>query len=260
MSDFKNLKIQSSNGIVRVTISRPEALNALNEQVLNELTLAFSHIGGTAEMRGVILTGEGKAFVAGADISGMKGMTLAQSDRFTQLGHGALRLIETMQVPVIAAVNGFALGGGLELALACDFIYAGQSAKFGLPEVSLGLFPGFGGTQRLPRLIGRNKAKEMIFCARVLGADEALAWGIVNRVVEDDKLLATAEETMQTILAKGPIAVRLAKRVINEGCDLPLESGLALERAQFPTTFFTEDCREGVSAFLEKRKANFKGV
>lgn len=260
MSDFKTLKIQSANNIVRVTISRPEALNALNEQVLTDLMLAFSQIGSTPDMRGVILTGEGKAFVAGADISGMKGMTLAQSDRFTQLGHGTLRLIETMNIPVLAAVNGFALGGGLELALACDFIYAGQAAKFGLPEVNLGLFPGFGGTQRLPRLIGRNRAKEMIYSARILNAAEAYDWGIVNRVLEDDKLLATAEETMQTILNKAPIAVKLAKRVINEGCDLPLESGLALEKAQFPTTFFTEDCKEGVAAFLEKRKANFRGV
>lgn len=260
MSDFKTLKIQSENGIARVTISRPEALNALSEQVLTELMIAFSQIGSMAGLRGILLTGEGKAFVAGADIAGMKGMTLAESDHFTVLGHSTLRLIETMSVPVIAAVNGFALGGGLELALACDFIYAAKSAKFGLPEVNLGLFPGFGGTQRLPRVIGRNRAKEMIYSAEIIGAEEACAWGIVNRVVDDAELLMAAEATLQKIATKAPLAIKMVKRVINEGCDLPLESGLAIEKAQFPATFFTEDCKEGVSAFLEKRKANFRGV
>ena len=259
MTDYKYLKITLESGLCRVTISRPDALNALNVAVLNDLAQAFTELGRNADVRGVILTGEGKSFVAGADIALMKTMTLADSDHFTHLGHNTLRLIEMSPFPVIAAVNGFALGGGLELALACDFIYAAKSAKLGLPEVSLGLFPGFGGTQRLARVIGRNRAKEMIYTADVLTADQALTWGIINRVVEDDKLLSTAEETMRKILSKGPLAVKLAKRVINEGVDLSLESGLAMEKAQFPTVFFTQECKEGVTAFLEKRKANFRG-
>jgi enoyl-CoA hydratase len=170
-----------------------------------------------------------------------------------------MRLIETSRRPVIAAVNGFCLGGGLELALACDFIYASETAKLGLPEVSLGIFPGFGGSQRLPRLIGKNRAKELIYTGRMLSAQEALAWGIVNKVSNPADLRQNVEAVAQEIMTKGPIAVELAKRTINDGADLDLPSGLAMERAAFPLVFATEDKTEGVKAFLEKRKAEFKG-
>ena len=208
----------------------------------------------------VILTGSGeKAFVAGADISGMKEMNALQAREFCNLGHRAMRMVANCKKPIIAAVNGFCLGGGFELALACDFIYASEHAKLGLPEVNLGLFPGFGGTQRLARLIGKNRAKELIYTARMLSAHEALDWGIANRVCTPDELLTQAKTTAKEIMSKAPVAVELAKEVINHGTDLDLGSGLTLERNTFPLVFATEDQVEGVTAFLEKRKANFKG-
>lgn len=258
---YENITLEVQNHIARVTINRPKVLNALNPNVLHELLTAFSEIGkNTAEVRGVIVTGAGdKAFVAGADIAAMTTMTPLEADQFCGLGHCCMRVIETCSLPVIAAVNGFALGGGFELALACDFIYAARSAKLGLPEVNLGIFPGFGGTQRLARLVGRNRAKELCYTADIISADEALALGIVNKVVEADQLLHEATATLNKIFNKGPVAIRLVKRVINEGADLPLASGLAFEQTQFPLVFASEDRVEGVSAFLEKRKANFKG-
>jgi enoyl-CoA hydratase len=257
---YENILVETANGIATISINRPKALNALNQDVLSELIAAFTAASGNAEVKGVIVTGAGdKAFVAGADIASMKTMTPMEADRFCQLGHRAMRLIETFEKPVIAAVNGFALGGGCELALSCDFIYASKTAKFGLPEVNLGIFPGFGGTQRLMRLVGRNAAKELIYTADIIGADDAKAIGLVNKVTEPDQLLATAQAAMKKIFTKGPVAVKLSKRLLNEGCDLPLASGLALEQAQFPLVFASEDRVEGVSAFLEKRPAAFKG-
>lgn len=258
---YESITLEVQDHIARVTINRPKVLNALNPNVLHELLTAFSEIGkNTAEVRGVIVTGAGdKAFVAGADIAAMTTMTPLEADQFCGLGHCCMRVIETCSLPVIAAVNGFALGGGFELALACDFIYAARSAKLGLPEVNLGIFPGFGGTQRLARLVGRNRAKELCYTADMISADEALALGIVNKVVEADQLLHEATATLHKIFNKGPVAIRLVKRVINEGADLPLASGLAFEQTQFPLVFATDDRVEGVSAFLEKRKANFKG-
>ncbi|MCE9624738.1 MAG: enoyl-CoA hydratase/isomerase family protein [Deltaproteobacteria bacterium] len=170
-----------------------------------------------------------------------------------------LRMIETCRRPVIAAVNGFALGGGLELALACDFIYASENAKLGLPEVNLGIFPGFGGTQRLPRLIGKNRAKELIFTARIISAKDAHEMGLVNKICGATELLKDVEVVAKEIMAKGPVAIELAKRAVNDGADLDLSSGLAVERAVFPLIFATEDRTEGVTAFLDKRKAEFKG-
>jgi enoyl-CoA hydratase len=259
---YENLLLEIQDGIATVTINRPKALNALSKSVLEELLKAFTDIGkNQPEVKGVILTGAGdKAFVAGADIAAMQGMSALDADEFCGLGHSCMRAVETCEVPVLAAVNGFALGGGFELALACDFIYAAKPAKLGLPEVNLGLFPGFGGTQRLARLIGKNRAKELVYTADMISADQAYDLGIVNKVVEADQLMAAANETMKKILSKGPIAVKLAKRVINVGTDLDLASGLQFEQVQFPIIFATEDKNEGVSAFLEKRKANFKGM
>ena len=243
-----------------VTINRPKALNAINDVVLTELTKAFRDIRHESRIKGVIVTGAGdKAFVAGADISAMQNMTVLEAEHFVELGHRCMRTIETCRVPVIAAVNGFALGGGMELALSCDFIYASSNAKLGLPEVNLGIFPGFGGTQRLGRLIGKNRAKELIYTARILSAQEAFDIGIVNKVSEPNQLMEEVKKTIGTILKKGPVAIALAKKVINEGTDLSLEAGLKLEESTFPMIFATEDKNEGVKAFLEKREANFKG-
>lgn len=258
---YQNIKLEINGPVARVTINRPKVLNALNPDVLSELIDAFTSIQNKiAEVKGVLVTGEGdKAFVAGADIAAMKTMSPLEADQFCVLGHKCMRLIETTPQPVIAAVNGFALGGGFELALSCDFIYASKAAKFGLPEVNLGIFPGFGGTQRLSRLVGRNRAKELAFTADMISADDALALGIVNKVCEPQDLLPQVEATLAKIMTKGPVAVRLTKRVINEGTDLPLASGLNLEQTQFPLVFATDDRVEGVTAFLEKRKADFKG-
>jgi len=258
--EFKNLQIENNQGFAILRINRPQALNALNGEVLQELCQIFREINENPEIKVVAITGSGeKAFVAGADIASMKTMTTLEAKQFCDLGHHAMRWIETCRKPVIAAVNGFALGGGMELALAGDFIYASELAKMGLPEVNLGIFPGFGGTQRLSRLIGKNKAKELIFSARTLNAQEAYEWGIVNKVCSPVELLKDVELTAREIMKKGPLAISLAKEAVNEGTDLDIVSGLAIERRIFPMVFATEDRVEGVTAFLEKRKAEFKG-
>lgn len=257
---YETLAVEIADGIATVRVNRPKALNALNAQVLTDLIQLAHEVNASEEIKVVILTGMGeKAFVAGADISNMKEMTALDAKKFCELGHHAMHMIETIRQPVIAAVNGFCLGGGMELALSCDFIYASDNAKMGLPEVNLGIFPGFGGTQRLARLIGRNRAKELIYTARMLNAEEAMAFDIVNKVLTPDDLMEEARNTAREIMSKGPIAVSLAKQVINQGSDLDLTSGLILERNTFPLVFATEDQKEGVNAFLEKRKANFKG-
>ncbi len=258
--EYKNILIEKNNSLTTIKVNRPQALNALNGEVLQELGMAVIQLGGDLETKVIVITGAGeKAFVAGADIAAMKTMTALDAKKFCDLGHEVMRQIETCPKPVIAAVNGFCLGGGLELALSCDFIYASENAKLGLPEVNLGLFPGFGGTQRLSRLIGKNKAKELVYSAKTLSASEALLWGIVNKVTPAADLLKEVETTSREIMKKGPIAVELSKRVMNEGTDLDIMSGLALEKATFPLIFATDDRNEGVGAFLEKRKAEFKG-
>ena len=258
--EFKNLLIENNQGIVTLKINRPQALNALNPDVLLELGTYAHEINKNDEIKAVIITGAGeKAFVAGADIAAMKDMSSMQAKEFCDLGHRVMKLIENAHKPVVAAVNGFCLGGGLELALSCDFIYASENAKLGLPEVNLGIFPGFGGTQRLPRLIGKNRAKELIFTAKMLSAQEAYEWGIVNKVTPAADLLTTVQATVQEMLKKGPLAIQLSKQAVNQGTDLDINSGLAIEKAIFPTIFSTEDKKEGITAFLEKRKAEFKG-
>lgn len=259
MTSFKNIKVELVDDIARVTMNRPEAMNALNKSTLEELFYTFNDFLKQVNAKGAIITGEGKAFVAGADISQMRELNVVQADEFCSYGHKTMNAIQNFSGPVIAAVNGFALGGGLELALSCDFIYASTKAKLGLPEVNLGLFPGFGGTQRLARVVGANRAKELIFTADMIDAEEAYRIGLANKICEPETLIEEAEKTIHKIYQKSLLAVGFAKRVVNEGSDLPLDSGLALERSQFPAVFATDDCKEGITAFLEKRKAEFKG-
>jgi enoyl-CoA hydratase len=257
---YKNLLVEVENGIGLIKINRPQVLNALNGETLRELQQALKEVEGRKDVRVVILTGEGdKAFVAGADIAAMKEMNPAEALAFSRLGHDTLGMIENLTKPVIAAVNGFALGGGLEIALACDFIYASEKAKLGVPEVTLGIFPGFGGTQRLPRLIGKGRAKELIFTGGMIDAPEAYNLGIVNKVFPADPLMEEVLKTARTIAQNGPVAVSMAKGSVNAGYDVGLEEGEAIEITTWANAFATHDQKEGMGAFLEKRKPQFKG-
>ncbi len=252
--------LETEGAVATLTINRPQALNALNEAVIRCLHARLMEISDMPEIRAVILTGAGgKAFVAGADIAQMHDMSSLSALEFSDLGHRLGHCISTMAQPVIAAVNGFALGGGCELALACDFIYASEGARFGQPEVNLGLIPGFGGTQRLPRLVGQAMAKELVFTGRIINAAEALRIGLVNAVLPADELLAGARKTALTIASKGPRAVSAAKRTIHTGADKTMADACQLEAQAFSGMFETEDAREGMKAFVEKRPAEFKG-
>lgn len=257
---FTYLLLDKKDFIATVTINREKALNALNPDVLKEIRECFTGLSEDKEVRAVIVTGAGdKAFVAGADIAAMNTMSEADALEFGKLGHAAMNAVDHCKKPVIAAVNGFCLGGGMELALSCDFIYASEKAKMGLPEVNLGLFPGWGGTQRLARLVGKGKAKELIFSARLLSGTEAHAFGIANKVCKPEDLLNEARAVASEIAKKAPLAVQMAKQVINDGLDLPLPHGLEKEKMTFPKCFSTQDLKEGLAAFLEKKPANFKG-
>lgn len=257
---YEFLKVEEADQVAQVVINREKFLNALNAQVLQEIRECFTGLSTQDGIRAVVVTGAGdKAFVAGADIAAMGRMSPSEAGKFGALGHGAMNAIDECRKPVIAAVNGFCLGGGLELAIACDFIYVSEKAKLGLPEVGLGLYPGWGGTQRLSRLIGPGRAKELVFTGRILSAQEAIVWGIANRICNPEDLLSQALTTAREIGKKGPLAVQMAKQVIREGLDLPLAQGLEQEKANFPRCFETEDLREGLTAFLEKRPPSFKG-
>ena len=245
--------------IIRLSVERPETLNALNAQVLGELRAAAQELATREDVAAVILTGSGRAFVAGADIKAMSQMTLEQAQEFGQLGHDAMKAIEALPMPTLAALNGFALGGGLELALSCDLIYASTKAKLGLPEVGLGLIPGFGGTQRLSRRISPQAARELVFTGATLDAHQAQALGLVLRVVEPDALEPTCLEVARAIAARGPRAVRVAKDVMARGADVTLEQGLALEQAAFAQLFDSDEPRVGMGAFLQKATPNFRG-
>ena len=256
--DFVKLEI-GDNGVAVLTIDRQDKLNALSPQVTEEIGQALLEIESESP-RVIIVTGAGeRAFVAGADISVMNSMTPLEAKRFTEVGHAAMALLDRSTVPTIAAVNGFALGGGSELALACDVRIAAENAFFGFPEVGLGILPGMGGTQRLPRLIGPALAKELIFTGRRIDAAEAKDIGLVNRVVGQGEALNAARELAAEISANGPIAVRHAKAAANRAFDVDLISGLEYEADQFALLFATEDAREGMGAFVEKRKPQFKG-
>lgn len=250
-----------SNGLARVTIDRPDKLNALNATVIAELGDAVTRIETDAAVRGVILTGSGsKAFVAGADISELAGQTPMQGKARSALGQQVFRRLERCGKPVIAAVNGFALGGGCELAMACHIRIAAEHAKFGQPEVKLGIGPGYGGTARLPRLVGKGRALELLLTGGMIDAAEAYRIGLVNRVVRADQLLAEAETLLRTILDNGPLAIRTCLEVVDAGLDTTLEQALSLEANHFGLLSATDDMREGTKAFLEKRKPVFKGV
>jgi enoyl-CoA hydratase len=252
-----NLRVDRDGALATLTITRPEKLNALDGDVLTELQKALLDLGRDASLRAVVLTGEGKAFVAGADISAMQSMSPSEAEAFSQLGHSTFALIETLHAPVIAAVNGFALGGGCELALACDFIYASERAKFGQPEVKLGVIPGFGGTQRLARRVGIAKARELVYTGAIIDANEALRIGLANAVYAPDELLAKATATAKAIADMSPNAVRIAKKVLLDGEERSLAEANALEVTAFANCFEHAEQKEGMAAFLEKRTPKF---
>jgi enoyl-CoA hydratase len=258
--EFKYLLIETAAGITTLTINRPQVLNALNSDVVRELECALFELNLDAAVKAIVVTGAGeKAFVAGADIKEMAEISAFEAHDFARRGQRLMLLINKMRKPVIAAVNGYALGGGLELALACDFIYASEKAKFGFPEVGLGVIPGFGGTQNLARLIGPNKANELVFSGRIITAAKAHAWGIVNELFAPEELLSKALETAREIAAKGPLGVTYAKDAIANGLNMTKEDGFRYEASLFGVLFATGDQREGMGAFLEKRTAEFKG-
>lgn len=245
-------------GVALLTINRPKALNALSPQVVQELFSALCAVEAASDTRCLLVTGGGsKAFVAGADIAAMSGMSPIEGREFALKGHACMRMLELMPMPVIALVNGYALGGGCELALACDWIIASENATFGQPEVNLGICPGFGGTQRLARVVGKAQALELICTGRQIKADEALRIGLVNRVVAADRLLQEGLDSAKMIASKGPVAVKMSKHLVQRGQDLDLANANAMEADVFGFLCATEDKREGMAAFLEKRPASF---
>jgi enoyl-CoA hydratase len=259
MAEYSNLTLEVQDRIAVLSVNRPDKLNALNEQTIRELGQAIDEITSRGDAGGVIVTGVGdKAFVAGADIAELARMGPVDGVEVSRLGQQVFRRIELSRKPVIAAVNGFALGGGCELALACHLRIASENAQFGLPEVKLGIIPGYGGTLRLPRIVGKGRALELMLTAQFIKADEAYRIGLANRVVPQAELMDTARKTMSTILANGPIAVGLAIECATRGMEMSVDDGLALESNLFGLLAATSDMREGMQAFLEKRKANFQ--
>ena len=259
MLEYNTLLLEMKNGIGTLTINRPKNLNALNKEVLEELTQVLKAIEKDEDIHVLIVTGAGeKAFVAGADIKEMKDKNAIESRDFSTLGNAAFSQLENLRQPTIAAVNGFALGGGCELAMACDIRIGSVNAKFGQPEVGLGITPGFGGTQRLSRLVGLAKAKELIYTAKTINANEAMTIGLLNQIAEPADLIAEAEKMSQAIMKQSPLAVEASKKVINRGYEMDLVHGLEMEAEMFGALFATEDQKEGMTAFTEKRKAAFK--
>jgi len=260
MSDYQNLQYDVQDGIATLTVHRPDKLNALNEETIRELGEAVRVIRDDAAVRGVILTGSGsKAFVAGADIAELSRMGPVDGVEVSRLGQRVFREIELSRKPVIAAVNGFALGGGCELAMACHLRIASQNARFGLPETKLGIIPGYGGTLRLPRLVGKGRALELMLTGEMIDAAEAHRIGLVNRVVAQEELLDQSRALLSGILNNGPVALGLAIECATRGMEMDLDDGLALESNLFGLLAATEDMREGMQAFLEKRRAEFRG-
>lgn len=258
--EFKNLITRKADGIGWLTINRPDKLNALNAETVRELKSAFLELEKDAEVKAIILTGSGeKAFVAGADIGELAGLDLTQGKQYALEGQELTKIIENFPKPVLAAINGFALGGGTEIALACHIRIASENAKLGQPEVKLGLIPGFGGTQRLARLIGKGKAMELVLSGRIVESKEAQEIGLVNKVVPLSNLQAEAEAMAKEIIKNAPLALEYAIEAINKGLDRTLEEGLNLEAEIFGRACGTEDSLEGTKAFLEKRKPNYHG-
>ena len=248
---------KESTGIIK--INRPNYLNALNKDTIVELTKAVEELEKDKNIKVVILTGEGKAFIAGADIKQMKDMNSSEGKKFGGVGHNLIMKIENSHLPFIAAVNGYALGGGCEVMMGCDICIAASSAKIGQPEINLGIHPGFGGTQRLTRLVGRMKAKELLLTGENIDANEALRIGLVNMVVPDDKIMEEALKIANKIVNKSTVQTGFIKTLVNKGLDLDLKKACDLEISYFSSSFSTEDQKEGMTAFLEKRKPNFKG-
>jgi enoyl-CoA hydratase len=259
VSGTSTITVEQADGIATVTLNRPDKLNALNELLLVELRGAVLSLTQEKDVRVLILTGAGKAFAAGADITAMSDMAPPRAKTFADAGHAVADALESAPFPSIAAVNGFALGGGCELAMACDFIHASEKAKFGQPEVGLGVIPGFGGTQRLARRVGLGRARELCYTGDVIGAEEAHRIGLVNAVYPPEELMPAVREIAKKIASKGPLAIAQCKRVIGRGADMPLERANELEVQAFALLFGTEDQREGMKAFVEKRAAVFKG-
>lgn len=256
---FENIILEKEDKIAIIKINRPKALNALNKDTLLDIRNAIIDIQNDASIYALIITGTGeKAFVAGADIDYMKSMNPLQARAFSKLGQDVFRMIEMMEIPVIAAVNGFALGGGCELAMSCDMRLASENAQFGQPEVKLGVTPGYGGTQRLPRLIGEGRAKELIYSAKNIKAEEAYRVGLVNHVYPLENLMDEAKKLASKICNNAPLAVRYSKLQVNRGMQTDIDSAMTIENDLFGLCFASEDQTEGMYAFVEKRKADFK--
>ncbi|MEX2583398.1 MAG: enoyl-CoA hydratase-related protein [Gemmatimonadota bacterium] len=261
MSTYQNIRVETAEGIALVTIDRPDKLNALDRKTLEELSRAVRRVRDDGDVRAAIITGSGeKAFVAGADISEIAGLSDSlDAIEFSRSGQAVFSEIEASRKPIVAAVNGFALGGGCELALACHLRIASRNARFGQPEVKLGIIPAYGGTLRLPRIVGKGRALEIILSGEMISADEAYRIGLVNRVVEPEALEDECRTLLRTILANGPVAVALAIDATSRGLEMEIEHGMNLEANLFGLLATTDDMREGTAAFLEKRKAEFGG-
>ncbi|MFI4917936.1 MAG: enoyl-CoA hydratase-related protein [Legionellales bacterium] len=258
-SNFENIILEKKDSIAYVTLNRPQVLNALNRDLLAELDNALQDIRDDSAIQGVIITGSGdKAFAAGADIKEMSNDTVVQAKEKTQFGQSVTTHIENLGKPVIAAVNGFALGGGCEIAMACTFRIASDHAKFGQPEVKLGLIPGYGGTQRLPRLVGKGRALQLILSGEMIDAKEAYRIGLVNEIIDSQNLINRAEILLKQIIANAPISIKLAIEATNKGLETSLDEGLIIESSLFAICFGTEDRKEGTSAFINKRQPKFQ--
>ena len=258
--EYKNLLIGVQGSAAIITFNRPAVLNAMNTETVQELGAAMSELEQNPQVRVIILTGAGRAFIAGADISEISSKTPAQAREYSELGQRVMHLIQNLKQPVIAAVNGFALGGGTEVVLSCDISIASEQARFGLPEATLGVIPGWGGTQRAARLIGTAKAKELIFTGEIIDARRAFEIGLINRVVPHEQLMAVVMGLAQKIGECGPLALSVTKKVIAEGIEKSLAKACALETELFSSLFATKDQQEGMKAFLEKRKPQFTGT
>ena len=255
---YQTIRYEKTGNLAIATINRPEALNALNGTVLQDLSQVVAEVENDPEVRAFILTGEGRAFVAGADIGEQNALNVATARKFSQIGSSIFRRIEKLEIPTIAAVNGFCLGGGCELAMSFDIILASEQAKFGQPEVGLGITPGFSGTQRLPRRVGVAKAKELLFSGKMITAAEAEKIGLVNAVYPPEELMNATLEMAKSFTKNAPVAIKSVKASVDRGMQMDIDGGIALENELYAMCFATEDCKEGLTAFLEKRPAEFK--
>jgi enoyl-CoA hydratase len=260
LMEFEDIIFEKNQGVATITLNRPEALNAFSNEMIAEVLGAIEDVKKDNDIRVLVLTGAGeKAFSAGADIKAMAGMTALKARELSLMGEKLCTSLENLDMPVIAGINGYALGGGMEVAMACDLRIASETARMGQTEINIGLIPGWGGTQRLTRLIGMTKAKELVFTGRIIDAKTAEQLGILNMVVPQDKLKETIRQFGAELASKAPVALKVAKALINKGVDISLESALELEREGFAVVGSTEDLKEGVSAFTNKRKPEFKG-